>query len=48
MIPTKENAMPADDLIIVNAKVTTLDRQNPAASDARSFWGALGCGCWAV
>jgi predicted amidohydrolase YtcJ len=27
----KENAMPAKDLIIVNAKVTTLDRQNPAA-----------------
>ena len=27
----KENAMPANDLIIVNARVTTLDRHNPAA-----------------
>ena len=41
------------DLIITNAKVTTLDRANPAAEavairDVQSFWGALGCGCWAV
>ena len=27
----RENAMPVKDLIIVNAKVTTLDRQNPVA-----------------
>jgi hypothetical protein len=85
---------PAPDTVLLNARVTTLDRSNPEAeavairdgrimavglnrklamgcgctnacnihghahasawsscppvSDLRSFWGALGCACWAL
>jgi hypothetical protein len=60
----------APDLIVTNARVSTLDRANPTATavaitddkfftrppwsarlpvrDLRSFWGALGCSCWAA
>ena len=38
----------ADGRLVLAVDISPWLRPDAATSDARSFWGAMGCGCWAV